>query len=134
MDIESVKIALRDTDDKVKQIYLIEYDGQCTNRPYDRVITREPNEEGRWKRLIAELEDMAEQYGISFDKALEIFESVSCDKKQFRQVLENKSYTTWASLDDMGLQNSDSPEYKHLLATKGEEEVQRRKKFLGISN
>ena len=81
MDIESVKIALREADDKVKETFLNEYDGQCTNKPYDRVITREPNEEGRWKRLIAELEDMSKQYGISFDKALEIFESVSCDKK-----------------------------------------------------
>ena len=51
MDIESVKIALREESDTVKDTFLIEYDGQCTKKPYDRVITREPNEEGRWKRL-----------------------------------------------------------------------------------
>ena len=75
---------------------------------------------------------MSQQYGITFDRALEIFESVSCDKKQFRQVLENKSYTTWSALDDLGLSNEDGPEYEHLVRTKGAEEVERRKKFLGI--
>ena len=75
---------------------------------------------------------MSAQYGITFDQALEIFESVSCDKKQFREVLEKRSYTTWTQLDDLGLANEDGPEYRHLVGTKGAEEVERRKKFLGI--
>jgi len=59
LDLESVKVRLKDAGDRVKETFLIEYDGQCTQKAYDRVITREANEEGRWKRLIKELEDMS---------------------------------------------------------------------------
>lgn len=90
---------------------MYEYSGQCGKYAYERVVSREPNEEGRWKRLIRELEDMSQVYGISFDRALEIFESVSCDKKQFKLFLEGESYTVWTALDDLGLNNIDSVEY-----------------------
>lgn len=59
---------------------------------------------------------MAHQYGVELDKALEIFESVSCSKSHFRKVLEKQSFTTWTAIDDLGLkQSEDSPEYLHLL-------------------
>jgi hypothetical protein len=76
---------------------------------------------------------MAHQYGIVLDNALEIFESVSCSKSHFKKVLEKQSFTTWSAIDDLGLkQSDDSPEYQHLLKSKGLEEVERRKLFLGI--
>jgi hypothetical protein len=83
--------------------------------PYDRVITREANEEGKMKRLLRELEELSQEYGIDLDKALEIFESVSGDKNRFKAALENKTYTIWKPLDDMGLKNEEGPEYKELL-------------------
>ena len=43
----------------MKEAFLIEYGGQCTQQAYDRSVRREPNEEGRWKRLIKELEEIA---------------------------------------------------------------------------
>ena len=63
---------------------------------------------------------MAKQYGITFEKALEIFESVSCSKKHFRECLEKKTFTVWTALDDMALKNpSDTAEFKAVLQAKG---------------
>jgi len=70
---------------------------------------------------------------VELDKALEIFESVSCSKSHLKWALEKKTYTKWTDIDDIGLKGSeDTPEYQHLLKTKGADEVERRKKFLGI--
>lgn len=38
----------------------------------------------------------------------------------------------WSDLDDIALRNEESAEYKHILAQKGQEEVDRRIKFLGL--
>jgi hypothetical protein len=46
---------------------------------------------------------MAQAYGLEFEKALEIFESVSCSKSHFKKVLEKQSFTTWTKMDDLGL-------------------------------
>ncbi len=61
-----------------------------------------------------------------------MFEQVSCNKKQLRALLENKSYTTWSKLDDIAVRmHADSPEWLHLVSSKGIEECKRRKAFLG---
>lgn len=61
-----------------------------------------------------------------------MFESVSCSKKHLKYALENKSYTQWKPLDDIALENPETAEYKIVLAEKGQEEIDRRKKFLGL--
>jgi hypothetical protein len=62
-----------------------------------------------------------------------MFESVSCSKKHLRAALEKKTFTSWSALDDIGLDNGDDcAEYRHLISTKGQEEVDRRRKFLSI--
>lgn len=93
--------------------FVNEYDGQCGDAAYTRKITREPNEEGKWRRLIGEIEDMAYKHGVAFDDALEIFESVSCCKKQLKAALENQSnYIKWSKEDDMDLKFMGSIEYE----------------------
>lgn len=74
-------ISLKEEDSRMRDTFLIEFDGQCGPVAYTRKITREVNEEGKWRRLIKEIEDLAFNYGVEFEKALEIFESVSCCKK-----------------------------------------------------
>lgn len=59
LELETVKIVLKDEDDRVKETFLNDYGGQCTQLPYDRVITREANEEGKMKRLLRELEELS---------------------------------------------------------------------------
>jgi hypothetical protein len=55
---------------------------------------------------------MAKQYGINFDDALELFESVSCSKKHFRDCLEKKSFSVWTALDDLAVKSPrDSAEF-----------------------
>ena len=68
---------------------------------------------------------------MEFEEALKIFESVSCCKKQLKLALEKNSYVSWSELDDLGLKDVDSAEYKHLVKMKGLEEVERRKRFIG---
>ena len=116
LDLETLSIELKDNEtDKFQQQYE-KNGGQCSGTGYRRIIERETNEEGKFKRLIKELEDMAKQYGITFDKALEIFESVSCSKKHFRECLEKKTFTVWTALDDMALSNpQDSAEFISVL-------------------
>ena len=103
------------------------------NYPFTRDISVEVNEVGKWNRLCRELKEISNDYGVEFDTILDMFESVSCSKKHLRAALEKKTFTAWTALDDIGLQNGeDSAEYEHLLRTKGQEEIDRRKKFLGI--
>lgn len=132
LDLEIIKIYITIQDDSLKKAFLQEH-GQCNMKPYKRTTTKETNEEGKYQRLISELEETAHQYGIELEKALEIFESVSCSKSHFKKVLEKQSFTTWTEIDDLGLKSKDSPEYAHLLKQKGPEEVERRKAFLGIA-
>ena len=62
-----------------------------------------------------------------------MFVNVSCSKQKLIEVLERKSFTQWNMLEDLALRRgAGTEEYKYLLRAKGEEEVARRKKFLGI--
>ena len=48
--------------------------GQCTHRAYERTVTRETNEEGRFRRLGLELEQISKEYGVDYEKVIEMFE------------------------------------------------------------
>ena len=128
MDLETILVTLSKTGGKD---VLIKSDGQCGQDHFKRTTTRAPNEEGRYRRLIKELEQMSNQYGLEMGELMEKFESVSCSKSHLKKLLEKESFTIWSAMDDLGLQNVDSPEYEHLLKMKGQEEVERRKTFLG---
>lgn len=108
-----MRITLNDeTEGRMRETFLNEYEGQCGTVAYTRKITREANEEGKWQRLLTEIEEMSFKYGVDFDKAIEIFESVSCCKKQLKSALENQEYISWSEFDDLALKNVDSLEYK----------------------
>ena len=127
-----MNIILHDaTDSRMKDTFIIEYEGQCGPKAYSRKITKEPNEEGKWQRLINEIEKIAQTYGVELEKALEVFQQVSCCKKQLKIALENEDYVMWTKQDDQAIRNPDSLEYRLLLKTRGLAEIQRRKKFLG---
>ena len=71
MDLETMRIALNDeTEGRMRDTFLIEYEGQCGPVAYHRKITREPNEEGKWQRLLTEIEEMSFKYGVEFEQAL----------------------------------------------------------------
>jgi hypothetical protein len=49
-------------------------------------------------------------------------------------LLEKQNFTKWSELDDIGLKAAEgTPEYEHLLKTKGADEIARRKQFLGLA-
>lgn len=59
MNLEIVTINLEE-DSKDKKNFLIECGGQCTSEVFKRVVTKKKNEEGKYKQLIYELEEMAQ--------------------------------------------------------------------------
>ena len=59
--------------------------------------------------------------------------SVSCSKTKLIDVLKGQSYQKWSELEDLALRKGTGcNEYTYLLRTKGNEEILRRKKFLGV--
>ena len=76
----------------MRDTYIKEYGGQCSEKAHIRSVTKETNEEGKWRRLIKEIEDMAHTYGVTFDEALEMFEKVSGCKKSLKIALEKKDF------------------------------------------
>jgi hypothetical protein len=75
---------------------------------------------------------MSNQYGLEMEDLMVKFESVSCSKSHLKKLLEKESFIIWSTIDDLGLNNVDSPEYEHLLKMKGQEEVDRRRTFLQL--
>ena len=134
LDLEVITITLNNEGEETRNEFT-EF-GQCINWPYSRKSFREDNEEGRCMRLLKDLTDIAKEYGVEEEKVFELFEAVSCSKKHLRLALEKKAFTQWTSLDDLmlkaGCDNPDTPEFKELVKSKGLEEIDRRKKFLGF--
>lgn len=49
MDLETMRITItNESDSRMRDTFLNEYEGQCGPVAYTRKITREPNEEGKW--------------------------------------------------------------------------------------
>jgi hypothetical protein len=72
---------------------------------------------------------------VNEDDVLEMWSSVSCSKKEFKLLLEKKSFTAWTDMEDKFLfSDPDGPEYKQLVKLKGTEEMERRRKFLNVDN
>ena len=71
---------------KVNEASYKEQNGRIVPKHY-RTVTKEQDLEGFFEVLNGELEEMARQYGKTFDEVTEIFESVNCDKKATRDRL-----------------------------------------------
>jgi hypothetical protein len=92
-----------------------------------------PNEEGTFKRLKLELEEIGKQYGVCDDEVNQIFIEVMCSKSRLIEVLKGMSFQKWNELEDMALsRGTESDEYRYLLKSKGYEEIIRRRNFLAI--
>ena len=114
----------------MRESYLNECQGQCGPVAYKRKTTREKNEQGTWLRLIAEIESLANGFGKSVDECVIMYEQVSCCKKRLKLALEG-TYQLWEPLEDLGVESGPgSPEYRDLVARRGQDEVDRRLKFL----
>lgn len=72
LDLTKVYVKRVLGDDSMKNTFL-ESNGQCDKPPYEREITIETNEEGKYKRLLNEIEEIANSFGVDIDEALEIF-------------------------------------------------------------
>lgn len=125
MDLEKVEITL--TRDEEKEM---EY--EISFPYYARSVVRSSNEEGMFSRLMQELLVIAKQYSVSDEEINKLFIEVCCSKSKLIEALAGKSFTKWNELEDMALSHPvESMEYIYLNKTKGPEEINRRRKFLG---
>jgi len=78
------------------------------------------------------LSKLADEFGgKTIHEILEIFVKVSGDLQAVRDYLEGKRVIEWTSLEDIALSMPEnSTEYRCLVATKGKDEIEKRKKFL----
>lgn len=118
---------------ELKKTLIEECLGQCPEFAFKRKITREQNEEGRWTRLLKEMEKFSEEFNTTIEEVMNIYEQVCCCKKRLRLALAG-TYKAWSKMEDMGLKDIDSAEYKNLVRLRGQEDVDRRIKFLEMNS
>ena len=97
MDVEKMSI-------QVNEGSLKEHQNKMIPRYY-RTVVRSTDEEGKFKWLSIELEQMAQQYSRSLDDIMVLFEQVNCDKNRLRQRLEGTTYCTWKKIEDLTLRS-----------------------------
>jgi len=114
-------------------ITITETDSPDVSTGIKRYVTRQEDMEAKFRRLNEELESIARQYGREIDEIYTLFEEVGCSKDQLKKLLQGHSYMRWSELEDMALQSKDPRQIAYIIKTKGQEEVDRRVTFLGIS-
>lgn len=77
------------------------------------------NEEGCFRRLGFELEQIAREYGRELDEINQVFLEVNGCKQQLRRVLEGNSYNKWDMLQDLALQSGIADQIQYLITVKG---------------
>jgi hypothetical protein len=104
-----------------------------TSRLY-RTVTREENEEGKFKQLEKDLRNISREYGVAFEKICDDFEAVNCNMEKLHDLLNKQAYTKWTKLHDYILQQDHKDEglYRQLEQTFSYNEIEERKRFLGL--
>jgi len=87
LDLETLTVTLQEEAANAKQAHQ-DQGGIYGLKVYKRTTSKEANQEGRYRRLIKEIEEMAQTYGVELDHAFELFASVSCSKSHFKNLLE----------------------------------------------
>ena len=131
MDLEEMTITLA-PDEKLKELLLGEFKGQCQGLAYRRTVKRVNNEEGKFNRLLRELTALASEFGKDVDYIVSIYEYASGCKKRLRKHLQG-NYELWSEVDDMILRNNDKTGLAALLKKRGQEEIDSRRKFLELA-
>ena len=80
------------------------------------------------------MQDIADEHSKSLDDVLKLFGTVNCDKQRLRDLLSQKSYERWTTLEDLSIRQATENEeqFSALLEMKGIEEVKKRRKFLEL--
>lgn len=114
---------------------------------YYRSVVRRTDEEGKFKWMQIELEEMAQQYSRSVEEIMVMFGQVNCDKKRLRERLEGTTYCTWKKIEDLTLKNyfeavqqngiagsgAENAQYQCLVEEKGTDEIAARNRYLGYT-
>ncbi len=136
LDIETMEVKLNEAHYKKNGVLIPKF---------YRAVVRKPDEQGKFKWIQQDLEEIANEYSKTFDEVVTIFEQVNCDKKRLRERLQGNSYCIWRKIEDVTLQtyffkvkaNGGKPlpydaQYQCLVDEKGESEIIARNKFLGL--
>ena len=79
LDLETVTITLER--DAIKE------ERYCVDKYYSRKVDKKPNEDGMFKRLMADLDVISQQYGVNIEEVHKIFEECSCSKGKLVEIL-----------------------------------------------
>ena len=138
MDLQTVSIQVNEASYKQHNYKMIPR--------YYRTVVRRPDEDGKFKWLQIELEEMSQKFSRSMEEIMNIFAQVSCDKTKLRERLEGSTYCTWKKIEDLTLKNyfeavqlngghvngTINAQYQCLVEEKGLDEIAARNKFLGF--
>ena len=92
-------------DDQLFEAYTVRANGQCPEVAYRRKIQRTTNEEGKFNRLLRELQKMADEFKHSMDEVMIRYEGCNGDKKLLRKHLEG-NYNAWTEQESEVLRNT----------------------------
>jgi len=98
-----------------------------------REINCATGEEAFFALLAHDMIALGEKYKKDVDEVHKMFFEVNCDRNALIKRLEGEQVTQWTVLEDLALQ--DKPEnqsYLYVAREKGENEVEKRKRFLEI--
>ena len=104
-----------------------------TNKRILKGRDKEKQKDEFFKMLSKELHYLARKYEKTMDDIHMLFMEVSCDLEELKKALSGESSNRWEFLEDLAIQNKNSqPELDHLTKTKGEQQINKRKKFLEL--
>ena len=79
LDLEIVRITL-ERDAEREERY-------CVDKYYSRKVVKMENEDGKFKRLCLELDQMSQEYGVHIEEVHKMFMEVSCSKSKLIEIL-----------------------------------------------
>lgn len=128
MELEIMKITLN------FETYKPQSNNYLVPRLY-RTVTREENEEGKFKQLEKDLRNISREYGVAFEKICDDFEAVNCNMEKLINLLTKHAYTKWTKLHDYILTHDHQDEqlYRQLEQSFSYNEIEERKRFLGLN-
>ena len=86
-------------------------------------------------RIKCSMKTLIDDFKVNEETMVELYLSLSGNITEIRKLLQGKKVITWNYLEDLALEKpEDSEEFQVLLRTKGRQEIETRREFLGFKD